>query len=278
MKKLIPCLLLLFAVIAKAQNFEGTIRWSMKMEITDPAIKAKMEEARKQMSDPAMQAKMKEMQAKMNDPQMKAMMDANPQMKAQMENAMKAMQSGDLNSMMPKGFTLKLKGQNTLTRMEGGPMALELLYLKDKDQSYHLDRQAKTYSPVNTNRAGQGPQSNPDNKPKVTRTSETRTILNFNCTKYLVEIKEANRTINEIIWATTEIKDIDFASLSRQRVGRGQSIFFEGMEGVPLRVEVAMSEGTTTMEVTEIKKETLSAADFVIPADFKETQGMFGKF
>src|SRR5258708_39761839 len=91
MKKLIPCFLLLFGGTAHAQSFEGTIKWSMKMEITDPAMKARMEEGMKKMNDPAAQERIKEMQAKMNDPQMKAAMDANPQMKAQMETAMKMM-------------------------------------------------------------------------------------------------------------------------------------------------------------------------------------------
>ena len=275
MKKLIPCFLLLLAFGAKAQNFEGTIKWSMKMEITDPATKAKMEEAAKRMSDPAMQARMKEMQSKMNDPQMKSMMDNNPQMKAQMEGAMKMMQGGDLSSMIPKGFTIRIKGQNTRTKMEGGAMAMEILYLKDKDQAYSLDRQNKTYSPLTGNNSTQGSTSTP---PKVTKTSETTKILNYICTKYIVEIKEGDRTIQESIWATTEIKDIDLKSLAKQKMGRGQSIFYEGVEGVPLRVEMNMTEGNTTMEVIEIKRESLSAADFSIPSDFKETQGMMGKF
>src|SRR5260221_2363196 len=130
MKKMIPCFLLLCAGTAQSQNFEGTIKWSMKMEITDPAMKAKMEEGMKKMNDRAMQAQMKEMQAKMNDPQMKAAMDANPQMKAQMENAMKMMAGGDMSSMMPKGFLIELKDGNAVSRMEGGPMGnFESLYL-----------------------------------------------------------------------------------------------------------------------------------------------------
>jgi len=31
------------------------------------------------------------------------------------------------------------------------------------------------------------------------------------------------------------------------------------------------------MEVSEIKKESLSASDFAIPAGFTESQGMFGR-
>ncbi len=274
MKKLISFFLVLFALTAHAQNFEGTIKWSMKMDL-DPATKAKMDDAQKKMKDPATQAQMKLMQDKMNDPQMKAMMDANPQMKAQMESAMKMIQGGSIGDMIPKGFTIRLKGQNILTTMDGGVMAMEILYLKDKDQAYQLDRQNKTYSPMMT---GNRPvQASSSTAPKVTKTSETAKILNYTCTKYLVDITEGDRTIHQSIWATTEIKDIDLKGLAKQRMGRGQSFFHEGIDGFPLRVASNMTEGNVTMEVTEIKKESLNAADFSLPADFKETQGMFGK-
>ena len=176
----------LFVVLqAWTQGFEGTVKWSMKMDITDPKMKAEMEKGQKQMDDPARQAEMKEMEEKMNDPQMKAMMEANPQMKAQMENAMKMMKGGGMNSMMPKGFTVKMKGGNTLTIMEGS-MAQEILHQKDKDQSVRLDRENKTYSVLPTY-SGSGNAKTPPVAPKVTKTAETAKILNYNCVKYLVE-------------------------------------------------------------------------------------------
>lgn len=277
MKKLIPCFLLLCAWSAQAQNFEGTIKWSMKMEITDPVMKAKMEEGMKKMNDPATQAKMKEMQAQMNDPQVKAAMDANPQMKAQMENAMKMMAGGDMSSMMPKGFVMELKDGNALTKMDGGPLGnMEVLYLKGSDKSYHLDRKNKTYSVLDPGKASQDKPSTP---PKVTKTSETMKILNYNCTKYLVEYKEGAQTINQSIWTTTDIKDIDMKSMSKHKTGRSQSSFyFEGMDGVPLRSEVVSPQGIMSMECSEIKRGGVPASDFILPADFKETQGMFGKY
>ena len=67
-----------FIVCVSPKILRGIIKWSVKTEITDPKMKAQMEEAQKKMSDPATQAQMKQMQEKMNDPQMKAMMDANP--------------------------------------------------------------------------------------------------------------------------------------------------------------------------------------------------------
>lgn len=89
MKKLTVFLFMLMSLACMSQTFEGTVKFSMKAEITDPKMKAQMEQGMQQLNDPATQAKMKEMQEKMNDPQMKAMMEANPQMKAQIENAMK---------------------------------------------------------------------------------------------------------------------------------------------------------------------------------------------
>ena len=55
----------------QAQDFEGTIKWSMKMNITDPKMKAQMEEAERKMKDPATQAQMKQAMEKMNDPRSK---------------------------------------------------------------------------------------------------------------------------------------------------------------------------------------------------------------
>jgi mannitol-specific phosphotransferase system IIBC component len=169
MKALLSFFFLLFVITTYAQTFEGTIAWSIKTEITDPKMKAKMEQAQKQMSDPANQAKMKQMQEQMNSPQMKAMLESNPQMKTQMQNAMKAMQGGEMSSMMPKSFIRETKRKNSLTKMDGGIMAAEILALNDKNETYMLDRESKTYSLL--------PSGNDETTSKathkVTKTSET---------------------------------------------------------------------------------------------------------
>jgi hypothetical protein len=229
-----------------------------------------MTEGQKMMNDPAQQEKMKKMQEQMNDPKMKAMMDANPAMKAQMENIMKMQQGGDPSSIMPKGMTLKLKDGNSLVTMEGGMMDGDILHTKDK--SVHLDRQNKTYSVMPT--GDMSGQTRP--QPTIAKTSETMKILGYNCTKYVSTMTEGDHVVTSNLWTTTEIKDIDLKALARQRMGRGQSVFSENLEGVPLRIESMTREGNMVMEVTEIKRESLNAADFIIPPDYKETQGMFG--
>lgn len=274
MKKLLMLLLSCVVMHAWGQNFEGTIKWSMKMEITDPALKAKMAEGQQKMNDPATQAKMKEMQAKMNDPQFKAMMENNPQMKAMME---KMTQGGDMmNNMMPKGMIVRIKDGNSLVTIDGGMMAGDVLHLKDKAESVRLDRQNKTYSliPVPPNK---GSGMTAGEKPTVTKTSETMKILGYNCTKYVVVTTDRGQNITANLWTTTEIKDIDMKAFAKQRMGRGQSMFYEGVDGIPLKIESNTKDGNMVMEVTDIKKESLNAADFTIPSDYKETQGAFGR-
>lgn len=273
MKNLIILFLVLAAGNTFCQGFEGTIQWKIKAEITDPQRKAQLEEAQKKMNDPATQAQMKQMQEKMNDPQFKTMLENNPQLKAQLEKAVTAMQSGNVNSLFPTSMVIKVKNENTLNKMEGGVMGFEILYIKDKNQAYTLDRENKTYSPMkNAESAGTTPG---DGEVKVTKTAETAKILGYTCTKYIVEITSNGQTVTQNIWATTEIKDLDLKSMSKQQASKEYKLYFDKIDGVPLKVELGTKDAKMTMEVTSLKKETLPASTFAIPADYKEVASMF---
>jgi hypothetical protein len=189
-------------------------------------------------------------------------------MKAQMEAALKMMKGGgDMNSMTPKAFVIKIKGPNAITNMDMGIMKMETLYLSDKNTSYKIDREAKTYSPMPQNK------EDPNNKVdvKVTKTSETAKVLDYPCTKYIIAITSKGQTMQQFVWTTTAIKDIDIKSLARQRTGSSQlSMFYEQMEGIPLKSEMVMPQGKMSMEATEIKRQSLPASDFALPSGFKE--------
>jgi hypothetical protein len=162
-----------------------------------------------------------------------------------------------------------------LSKMEGGVIGIETLFQKDKNQTYTLDRDNKTYSVLKVtdkpeNAAGSG-------DVKVTKTSETTKIMNYTCTKYIVERKTQSETYTQFIWATTEIKDLDLSALSKQRMGKDYQIYLDKIDGVPLRVEMKTKEAAMTMEVNQLKKESVPASTFAIPADFKEVPSMFGK-
>jgi hypothetical protein len=276
MKNILIVLLTVASIGSQAQGFEGIMKWRIKMEITDPMLKEKMGEAQQSLNDPAMQAKMKEMQAQMNNPQLKAMLDANPQLKAQMEKMMSGGGIPGAGSSMATNLTLKFKNGNALTVLEGGMMGgMEILYLKEKNQSYRLDRANKTWSALSDMSA---PANTTKPSVKVTKTSETMIVLNYVCTKYVVDVSEENgRKSSQIFWATADMKDIDLKSLSQQRMGMsGNNLYYDQIEGTPLRIELNMPEGILMMQVAEIKKEILKESEFIIPADFQETKGMVG--
>ena len=269
--RLLPVLFFL-AISLQAQTFEGTIRWTMNMEITDPQMKAEMERAQQELNDPEKQAEIKEMQERLNSPEMKKMMESNPQMKAAMDAAMKSAANGGapggMSTMMPTGMTLKIKGENMISIMEGGiGGGMEMLQAKGKPAT-RVNRVDKTFSPM--------PESKGDpatNKVKVTKTAETKKILGYDCAQYVAELTENGTTMKQLFWTTTDIKDMDMKGLARQRMGQGgQSMFYDQIVGVPLKMEFSTPQGNMIMEAIEIKREKLNDSDFTIPADFKEVK------
>lgn len=267
MKNLLIAILLIISINVLAQNFEGTMIWSMKMEMTDPKAKAQMEEAQKMMQDPE---KVKELEKQMADPQFQKMMEQNPQMKAQMEKMLAMMKSGGGN-LLPTGMTIKLKNGNSLSKLDGSFIDSDFLYLKDKNQSYIIDRNAKTYT-VSNNEINEIDTS----EVKVTKTSETAKILNYTCTKYLVEYTIKGKATVQNIWATKEIKGFDFSSLASQQMGGTRNLMsFKEIDGTPLKVEMNWPEGKMLMEATQVKRESLSAELFTIPSDYKEVKSEF---
>ncbi|MEI9921177.1 MAG: DUF4412 domain-containing protein [Bacteroidota bacterium] len=270
MKKLVLMLvMILVAMVGRTQSFEGVIHFNMTMNITDPKIKAQIEEARKKENDPATQAKLKEMQAKLDDPKMKEMMQQNPQIKAQMEQMMKAIIGSDPTAMMPKGVTLKFKGTSSVMSMEGGIMDKnEILRIGDKDLTYMVNNAAKTYMVMKNNNSNV-----PQKTPKITKTSETQKIAGYTCTKYIIEQSGFDgKPLNTNYWATNEIKGIDLKALAKQAGSQNQTLIFTEIDGVPLKTEVLTPQGTMVMECTEVKKESLPASTFALPAGYSESK------
>src|SRR4030095_12964544 len=103
---------------------------------------------------------------------------------------------------------------------------------------------------------------------------ETARILNYNCTKYIADVKsEKGTNMQQIFWATKDLPGIDFKNMSKQRMGNSsQRMWYAEIDGVPLKVEMKTPQGNMIMEATEIKKQSLSSSDFAIPAGFQETK------
>lgn len=269
----------LLTAALRAGDFEGTVTWKMKAEISDPALQAKIQAAQAQLATPEMQAKLQQAQAAMQSPQMQEMMRQNPQMKAMIERQMAAMQgpaaaSGNpLGGMLPQGFTLKAKGQRSLVIVDGGIMAGEILTLGDKDEAYRINRDEHTYKRIDQPMFDQSEAKTY----KITRTGQTEKILGYTCTRCEVTAKEADDPKNEktsyTVWVTKEIKGLDPKQLSALRVGRDRGPnFVEQLEGVPLKMEIHSPQANLTMECTAITPGALPDALFQLPAGFTAAQ------
>lgn len=229
MKKVVLVLVLLLVVMTgRSQAFEGVMRWSLKLDITDPTLKAQMEQMAKMMG------------------------------------------SGATNGMMPTGITVKVKGPDALSSIEGGIMDKnDVLFLGDKGMGYTINHKQKTYIVVPKNDKDDTEQKTP----KVTKTSETIKVLNYTCTKYVIETEGPDGKKATIdYWATTEIKDIDVKALAKQLNTKGQKVVYADVDGFPLKIETSMAQGHVVMEAIEFKKASLPASDFELPKGYTETK------
>jgi hypothetical protein len=154
--------------------------------------------------------------------------------------------------------------------MDGGMMdKTQILYLKDKDQSIHIDNINKTYTTMNSKSSD----NTAEPAAKVTKTSETKKILNYTCTKYIVEsTSPKGKPAQQLFWTTKEIS-VDMKNLSKHQAGKGNQFFYDNIEGVPLQIEMSTAEGKMTMEATEVKKESLAVSLFQVPSGYKEVKG-----
>lgn len=215
-----------------------------------------------------------ELEKQLNDPEMKAMFESNPSMKATLENQLKTMKSmqgdGGMSSLMPKSFTIKMKDENSLTTMDGGMAASmgDILYQKTTDKTYYIKRDAKTYSaaPKHT------PPVEDSSIVTVVATAETKKILTYNCTKYIVSISKKGEKQTMNIWATKDLKQFDAKTFHSSNMGgkNSYSDAFKKIDGVPLAMEMKEQGQSISMEVIELNNTTLPASDFTIPAGFKE--------
>lgn len=274
MKKIIGFIFIAsLAITSHAQlNFECTIKWSLALKSSNNGVSTQKELTPGQKGD--LKKGIAELEKNLNDLNMKPMFDSNPSLKATMEQqlaTMKAMQGENgISGLLPKSYTIKMKDGNSYTQVDGGALvaARDILYLKATDKTYYIKKAGKTYSAATKSK----PTSSEDVTTTETATTETAKILNYTCTKYIVTFTEAGKTKTMFIWATKELKQ--YSSGSFQTGGgmgnHSNMAALKKTDGVPLKIEMTEQGQTVVMEVIELKNATLSAADFVLPAGYKE--------
>ncbi len=90
--------------------------------------------------------------------------------------------------------------------------------------------------------------------PTVTKTSESKKIVGYNCTKYLVKNEGMDDTE---AWVTTELK-----------TKMGAKSPFGAVDGFPLEYDTAKDGVKTHFTVTSVSEKTIESAKFQIPEDY----------
>lgn len=256
------------ALVCRGQNFEGTLEWTFKSEITDPQMRQDLADAGSDMQDA-----MREMQEAMNDPEMQAMMAQNPMMRQMLQQQMGAMSGmmaggNPMANMMPKGMTARVKGAKSLMVRDNGQASLaspsEILVV-DAETAYAIDRANRRYQKL--------PAASPDAEEDaytITRTDETGRTLNYRTRKYLVEPTgaDADSGARFEVWTTTEIDGLNPRQLARMNPGRNAD-FIGQLDGIPVRMDIISPEMRMTMELTSLKEESIPDSVFQLPEGFR---------
>lgn len=274
MKKLIAIALMVSSSLVMAQDFEGYIKW--KMSFSMPGMEnGGGNKSKISIEDKAqLEASIQQMKAQLDDP---AVRD-NPQAKAAVEQSIKTLEaqlgnndeddgSNPFAAMFPKGMIVKMKNGNSLVSIEGGMMAGKTLTLKGSTETILINDDRKTFSKIKSDG------KNDNTKFEVQKTSEIVKILGYNCVKYIVTGVEprSQQKTTTILWTTTEIKGINLENLYKIGTGGGQNMFIKGVEGIPLKVESMVEQGSMKMEAIEYKPTSISDTEFSIPAGYKES-------
>jgi hypothetical protein len=238
-----------FAPVVRAQEFNGTMQWSARIEFLDP--------------------QMDMVQSAMKNPEMLSLLLQNQQLRGMLESKLGPLNAnGGATSLFPTGFTLFVKGQRALVKTAGGMVSREVLSLGDQRVAYSLNRAARTYQKIaDSAMSGAGAAV----KSKVTRTKDSAVILGYGCNRFLVEVDDAGTKSHFSVWTTIEIKGLDAAAVKRLSWGQAGSPDFLGkIEGVPLKIDVVTPDAKVGLVATGLKLGAVDGALFVLPTGFKQ--------
>lgn len=179
-------------------------------------------------------------------------------------------------------------------RTDQGDSSTIAMVVDGKLVLYHLNHANKSYSELTVGSDGtvNTPPGMPgEMKVKVTPTSETRKIGNWNCRKYLQEMDMGMMPMTSEVWASEEVKmpytdfyeKLSLAMIPGQPgMGMASKAMMEEMKkvrGVPVLTvtNMTMMKNVTiksSRELLEIREGTAPAGTFEIPAGYAKRASM----
>ncbi|HET8828052.1 MAG TPA: DUF4412 domain-containing protein [Pelobium sp.] len=176
--------------------------------------------------------------------------------------------------MLPKEFKVAFKGNYSMFKMDMGMFATSVILNNLTNETLTLTdvpMQNKKFA-VKMSKAEaekmQGVQPGQEDY-KVTKTTETKKIAGYNCTKYLLKDETEDTDIE--LWATDEI----------QIPANALTSAIKGIKGVPIAFSTNTGGLKSKLTLKSISEEPVAEINFNIPAgyelmDFKDLMGQMG--
>jgi hypothetical protein len=260
MRILLFCLCVCVSTVAVSQQFQGSIKWSVRLDYTDSLKKAQMVEARNKLRDPLGSASLVEHSRKLTDPEISERKD--PHTKKELEAARKATRNLGL---YPAAITASMLKGNTRLKYDSIFPDYEILLLRDSAKTFAVDKTLRQYVDVTRKDRLRKPKS--DSLAVVKKTSETAEILGYRCTKYTVTANQRGSQTSQEIWSTEEIKGFDKAALTTQPIGRVNWIL-DRIPGAPLRLISKNRDGVVRLDAVDVSTQLPVPGLFIIPKDY----------
>jgi len=108
-------------------------------------------------------------------------------------------------------------------------------------------------------------------KPEIIKHDETKTIMDYKCTKYVQSTTVDGTTISQTLWITDKLKAPDYNSDAFTAMG-SQNTFYYDMEGFPMLIEIDMPNMpvSLSLEVVNIEFEKIDKSTFEKPEGYEE--------
>jgi hypothetical protein len=178
-----------------------------------------------------------------------------------------------MKAFMPDGMVIKYGDNKMSTEISGGLVAAmmgriivndgEAYVVKDSDQTvYVMDDEDM-----------EGAKDAVENQPKATKVAgETKEILGYTCTKYLLTMEQEGQKMEQVIWATDAFKAPNM-KMPNQQGSMGSGILsMGGIDGMPMQVDIGLADMPITMVLKVIEMEEGKVPDnaFEKPAGYAE--------
>lgn len=171
---------------------------------------------------------------------------------------------------MPQKMIIKYGKSGMSTHMEGGMMAgmMGRIVVNAKTgERFAIKDSEKTVYMMEEEDLEKSQEAIKDQQNKPELLDGTETILGYTCKKYKMVTKSPEGDMEQFIWATEELKAPE---MDMPQTGQMNSLDF-GIEGLPLKVEIALP-GTTSkmiMLATKVDDAAPDSSEFDRPKDYE---------